>query len=458
MEDRADHATGSRARPQRPLGRAIVIGGSVAGVLAARVLSERYAQVLVLERDALAPAARRGVPQTPHLHGLLAGGLAALESLFPGFTRSACAAGGMAVDVGEFATWYFDGVRLPAQQTGLRGLLMSRERFEQHLRAQLSACANVELRGDVRVLGLTGSAWLVDGVRIAGAEGELPADLVVDASGHSSELPAWLTQFGLQAPSEDHVKLELSYTSCVIRREQRHLDGKDGFILTPAAPNPRGGAALAIEGGRYIVTLMGYLGARAPCSYQGMVEYARMLPDRSLHTLLRDAEPLGEPVQLRHPGSSRRRYERLKHVPRGLLALGDALCSINPAYGHGMTLAALQAHALRRTLDGESRTLGRRFFTEAARIIDIPWSMVAGADFEFAGARGTAPAPHPSIRSYFKRALRAAATDRDVALAVYRVMHLVEPPSALFAPDLVAIVLAQREPAPASLMLVPDQP
>jgi 2-polyprenyl-6-methoxyphenol hydroxylase-like FAD-dependent oxidoreductase len=427
--------------------RAIVIGGSVAGLLAARVLSERFARVTVIASETLQAQ-----------HAFLAGGLTAVESLFPGFTESARARGGRVVDVGELARWSLEGVALPSMQTGLRGLLTSA--LEPLLYARLAACGNIELRRG-RVVGLTGSAWKITGVHLE--DGELLAgSLVVDAAGRNSRLPDMLRSFGLKPANEERVRVELRATQCVIRRQPRHLDGKEGFVYTPCAPTPRGATVLALDGDRYLVTLLGYLGAQATPSYRGMIEYSRGLADRTLYTLLRDSEPLSEPSQARHPGSVRRRYDRMRNRPRGLLAIGDALCSVNPAYGHGSTLAALQAHALRRALESlpDERALQQRFFSEATRIVDIPWSLVASADLEFEGARSTQPPPHPSIRAYFKRALRAAAHDRAVALAVYRVMHLVDPPSALFAPPLVTSVLGQREPpAPSapSLKLVPDR-
>jgi 2-polyprenyl-6-methoxyphenol hydroxylase-like FAD-dependent oxidoreductase len=435
--------------------RAIVIGGRVAGLLAARVLSEHFARVTVLESDDVPRDVRRA---PPYAHGLLAGGLAACESLVPGFTEGARARGGRVVDVGEFARWSLEGVLLPTLQTGLQGLLMPRADVECLLRDRVSEYDNIELRAGARVTELLGSAWQITGVRLEDGT-RSSAACVIDASGRSSQVPGMLRRFGLKPPTEDHLRIGLQLASCVIRREPHHLEGKDGFVCMPCAPTPRGGAVLALDDHRYLVTLLGYLGAHAAPSYRGMVEFARGLADRTLYTLLRDAEPLGPPTELRHPGSVRRRYDRMRHRPRGLLVLGDALCSVNPAYGHGVTLAALQAHALRRALADESdeRALQQRFFTEATRIVDIPWSMAAGADYEFDQARGTQPPPHPSIRAYFKRALRAASHDRSVALAVYRVMHLVDPPSALFAPALVSIVLGQRElPAP-RLKLVPDR-
>jgi 2-polyprenyl-6-methoxyphenol hydroxylase-like FAD-dependent oxidoreductase len=440
---------------------AVVIGASVAGLCAARVLSDHFARVIVIERDLLPDAAspRRGVPHGRHLHGLLAGGLAALEQLFPGFARGAELRGGLLVDVGNFATWYADGIELPALETGLTGLLMTRPLLEQHLRTYLTASANVSILSGAQASGLAGSAWKVTGVQVVDASGTerlIESELVIDASGRGGALATWLARFGLPQPDEDTVRMELTYTSCLIRRKSQHLGGRLGLVYPPTAPVRRAGAALAVEGDRYIVTLMGYLGERSPRTFQGMVEYARTLPVPGLYELLRDAEPLGDPSELRDPASVRRRYERLKHLPEGVLPLGDALCSINPSHGHGMTIAAREAQCLGRALEAGLRGLSTRFFEEVTPLIDVPWSIVAGADFEYEGVTGSAERPPPTIMRYFKRAARAAVLDREVALAVYRVMHLVEPPSVLFSPAITARVLASAPESDATIMLTPE--
>lgn len=439
-----------------------MIGASVAGLCAARVLSQHFRQVIVIERDALddLPEARRGVTHGRHLHGLLAGGLCALEELFPGFTSDASLRGGLLVDVGNFATWYTDGIALPALDTGLTGLLMTRPALELVLRTRVSELPNVTIRKGVEVVGLIGSAWKITGVKIAdsdGAERLIESELTVDASGRGASLSRWLSAFGLPAPEQDTVRMELTYTSCLIRRKREHLGGRLGFVYPPTAPALRAGAALAVEGDRYIVTLMGYLGERAPRTFAGMVEYARSLPVSGLYELLRDAEPLSEPVEMRDPASVRRRYERLKHWPEGLLPLGDALCSINPSHGHGMTIAAREAQCLARALEAGLRGVAARFFAEVTPLLDVPWSIVAGADFEFEGITGTGDRPPPTIIRYFKRAARAAVLDREVALAVYRVMHLIEPPSILFSPEIAARVLAHAPESDATIMLTPER-
>lgn len=440
---------------------ALVVGAGIAGICAARVLSDHFARVLILERDQLAeqPEPRRGVPHGRHLHGLLAAGLRSIEALFPGFTDAAVQRGGHLVDVGTFATWYSDGVALPKVETGLTGLLITRPLLERELRACLASRANVSIEQGVQVSGLEGSAWRITGVRATSGDGSsrvIEADLVVDASGRGVTLPSWLSRFGLPEPEQDVVYMQLTYTSCLIRRRSQQLGGQLGFVCTPSAPVRRGGAAVAVEGERFLVTLMGYLGERAPRTFEGMVEYARTLPVPGLYELLRDAEPLSEPVEMRDPASVRPRYERLKHWPEGLLPFGDALCSINPSYGHGMTLAALEAHALSHALAPGPRGVAARFFDEVTPLIDVPWALVAGADFEFEGMEGSGARPPLAVRNYFKRALRVALLQREVALAVYRVMHLIDPPSVLFSPPVMSAVMAADPELDASLMVMPE--
>ena len=448
---------------------AVVIGGGVAGLCAARVLSDHFVRVVVLERDTLVDTAlpRRSVPHGSHVHGLLAGGVCALEQLFPGFARGAERRGGLLVDVGNFATWYSDGVALPAIDTGLTGLLMTRPLLELHLRSRVGELANVSIEQAAQVTALEGSAWKITGVRVTDGSCQsrvIASDLVVDASGGRAALPGWLARFGLPAPFEDTVRMDLTYTSCLIRRKRRHLAGRLGFVYPPTAPGLRAGAALAVEDERYIVTLMGYLGERSPRTFAGMIEYARSLPVAGLYELLRDAEPLTEPVELRDPVSVRRRYERLKHWPEGIVPFGDALCSINPTHGHGMTIAAREAQLLQRALvDARAqdvnglRGVAARFFAEVTPLLDVPWSIVAGADFAFEGVTGTSERPPPAILSYFKRAARAAVIDREVALAVYCVMHLIEPPSVLFSPTIMSAVLAGAPEGDASMIVTPER-
>lgn len=254
-------------------------------------------------------------------------------------------------------------------------------------------------------------------------------------------MPGWLTSLAVAAPREECVRIDIGYTSCVVRREPRHLDGEHGIVINPTAPDPRAGAALALEGDRYIITLTAYLGEASPEDYPGMVEFARKLYVPGLYELMRDAMPLTKPVRMRYPQSVRRRYERLSHLPSGLLVIGDALCSFNPAYGQGITVAALEARALDHCLERGVERLASRFFREAAQIVDVPWSIVASGDLQYQDAVGERRLATRLMNAYLPRLIRTAAADPQVALAFWKVISLVEPPRALFAPAILARVL-----------------
>jgi 2-polyprenyl-6-methoxyphenol hydroxylase-like FAD-dependent oxidoreductase len=443
---------------------ALVLGGSMAGLLAARALSEHYRKVTVVERDSLLNDAepRRGVPQGRHSHGLLASGQRALEALFPGFSAGAKARGGMFRDIGDSCDWHVGGVHARRVHSGVDGLLLSRPALEAYVRELVLARGNVAIETGQVARGLIGDRRRVTGARMLARDVEareqnqqseprtLAADLVVDASGRGSQLPRWLKELGAAVPREQSVRADVVYTSCFVRRKSTHFNGDYGYIVTPAAPARRGAAVLALEGERFIVTLSGYLGEPGPSDFAGMLEYARGMGSERLVTFLSDAEPLSEPVQMRDPESRWRRYDRLSSFPEGLLVCGDALSCFNPAYAQGMTVAALEARALLQCLRAGSQRLPPRYFRAAAKVVAAAWSIAVVADFAFEGVTGERPWGTPLLNAYVARLHRAASRDADVALARLRVTHLLAPPSTLLSPRILARVFRYGGPAVSS--------
>lgn len=435
---------------------AVVIGGSMAGLLAARVLAQHFERVTVLERDELVSGApeqrlvpaRKGVPQGRHLHVLLSAGLSALSRLLPDFLEQAALRGARTADIGQLGTLYLSGVLIPQLMTGSKTMSLSRPALEQLVRALVCRHHNIELRAGEQVKGLLGDKAAITGVRLA--ESELSADLVVDATGRGSRMPGWLEQLGLLSAREELVRSRVTYTSCTIRRRPEHLGGDLGWVITPMPPHTRVGAAQALEGDRFVITLTSYLGEPGPTDFAGMIEYARSLPYPGLYELLRNAEPLSEVVQMQDPMSRRRRYEGLARFPEGLLVFGDALCNFNPAYGQGMSVAALEAEALQRCLQAGTRKLGRRFFAAAAKIVDAPWMLATGSDFQWPKVEGKRPFGTPLLNAYVARVIRTAGRDAVVADRLLRVMHLLVPPQQLFAPTILRRVLVPRAERPPS--------
>ncbi len=429
-------------------GHAIVLGASIAGLLAARVLSESFEKVTVFDRDELPTNHdnRRGVPHGEHTHGLLAFGRKALEELFDGFATDMAALSAVPVDLGKDMIWYGDGLRFRRAEAELMGLGVSRPTLEGYVRDRVRQLSNVDLRDRTEALGLLtdDGRGRVTGARVLPRGGEaleVSADLVVDATGRGNRGPTWLSQIGYAKPDEDAVDSVAGYAT----REYRRVPGDAdfaGIVLNPWPDNPTGAVAIAVDGDRWMVTLVGYESGNFPTSDpDGFLEFVRRLPHPELYRLLSKAEPLGPPVKMRLPVSVRRRYERMRRLPEGFVSIGDAVCAFNPAYGQGMTVAAAEALVLRDCLADGRAGLPSRFYAKTAKLIDVPWDMAVGADLRYGHVIGTRSAKTKILNGYVARLFVAASKHPSVAKAFLSVANLMAPPQKLFAPGVAARVL-----------------
>ena len=431
---------------------AIVIGGSMAGLMTARVLSDYFEQVTVLERDQLSdgPEPRKGVPQGHHLHGLLAKGGELLDHYFPGFCDELVSKGAVRGDMGRMVTWYLDGGYRAQFDWGRLGVSMSRPLIEHTVRERVSAIKNIRLLSgiDVNKLLTNPDHSRVLGVRIEDRNHDvqqskdLQAEFVVDCSGRGSASPKWLEEFGFAKAPENKIEINVGYATRVYRRRPDQTPTL--YMITPVAPkDKRMGVLFPIEGDRWIVSMGGYLGHYCPSDAQGFLEYARSLPAPDIYHILKDSEPISEVRPYKYTANLRRNYEKLTRFPEGYLVLGDAVCSFNPVYGQGMTSAALQADALNgllktaKSLDG----IWRPFFKAAAKVVDIPWQLAVGTDFAYPEVKGEKPAGTDFINSYIAKVHRASHNDPVVYAAFLQCMNLLAPPPSLFKPNVLFRVL-----------------
>jgi 2-polyprenyl-6-methoxyphenol hydroxylase-like FAD-dependent oxidoreductase len=439
--------------------RAVVLGAGMAGLLAAHMLADAYGQVTVIDRDELPETSmhRRGVPHGRHLHALAARGQQALEELFPGLTAELVAHGAPAGSLLANARLCLSGHRLRQADTGLVLLCASRPFLEAHVRARVRALSNVTLLDRCDVVGL---ATTPDGRRVTGArvlrradnsaEELLGAELVVDATGRGSRAPLWLEALGYARPETEQVRIGLGYATRIYRLPPDALDG-DLAVLQAATPqHPRTGALQRLEGDRWMLTLAGILGDHPPTDPGGFLAFAQSLQFPDIYEAVRSAQPLDDPVGFRFPASVRHRYERLDRFPDGLLVLGDAVASFNPIYGQGMSVAAVEALALRRHLERGTEPQSRRWFRDLAQVVDVPWDMSAGGDLVFPGVPGRRTLKVRLVNTYITRLHAAAAHDASLATAFIRVAGLVAPPQSLLGPGVILRVLRNGQgPAPA---------
>jgi 2-polyprenyl-6-methoxyphenol hydroxylase-like FAD-dependent oxidoreductase len=427
---------------------AVVIGASMGGLLAARALADVFPLVTVLERDGF-PAAdipRKGVPQGRHAHGLLARGRSVIEEFFPGWTEGVIEAGGSMGDIVRDVAWYGHGVALKRTPSELVGLLASRPVLEGHVRRRLLALPSVRAIENCAVQGLVASAdkAAINGVRVRLGDGEehtIMADLVVDASGRGSLTPAWIEELGYARPEEERIEIGMGYTTRRYRRRPSDLGGKLAVVVAGSEPNWRNGVILYQSEDCWIVSVGGYFGDHAPDNEQMFAAYAGSFPTPEIRDVVAHAEPLGDFDSYRYPANLRRRYERLTRFPRNYLVFGDAVCSFNPVYGQGMTVAAQEAVLLRDILHEGAADLAQGFFAAAARVIDTPWDIAVGNDLRHPHVKGPRPAKVRFINWYIGKLHKAARDDGNLATAFLRVANLEAPPETLLHPEIIARVI-----------------
>jgi 2-polyprenyl-6-methoxyphenol hydroxylase-like FAD-dependent oxidoreductase len=430
---------------------AVVVGASVAGVLAARVLAEHFERVTLVDRDEMPrqPDPRGGVPQGRHVHGLLSRGRDVIESMFPGTTQDLVDRGAILGDALAGGRYFFGPRPLAQGDAHLPVLAVGRPLLEWYLRQRLLHDSRVSVLEHTSVLDLAFAAGdtRVTGAIVTDRDSRSPrllaADLVVDASGRTSRTPEWLERRGYVAPVEDVRRVDKQYATRMFRRTSE--PGQPVVRISASRKGfPRGGIMLAREGDVWMVSLAGRDGEQPPLELTAYRAWARTLATPELADAIDALVPLDDGVRYRFPANRRRHYEDLAEFPSGLVVLGDALCAFDPVHGQGMSVAAVEAEALGACLAEGTAGLGPRFHRKAAAVIDTPWTIAAGPP-----TTGRVPARRRLVDAYLARLVRAAADDAVLAAAFLRVSHLVDRPQDLMRPALARRVLRHSLPWPA---------
>jgi len=439
---------------------AVVIGGSMAGLLAARVLSDHFEQVTIIERDKLPQevAPRKGVPQGQHVHALLAKGAVILTELFPDLFESLTHDGAIRFtptdirlyQLGAWNTLFPSSIHLYSQ---------SRPFLEHYVRNSLAARANVRFLDTYEVTRLLSNA---DHSRITGVslryrgaeqrEEELAADLVVDASGRGSRTPQWLVSLGYALVKETSVKVDVGYATRIYRLPSHTpIDWKMLMISASPPYGRRAGVMSLIEGDRWMVTLISLMHDYLPDDEDGFREHARSLPQPDLYEAIKEAEPLTPILTYRYSANRWRHYERMPRLPEGFVILGDAVCSFNPAYGQGMTVAALEAKVLdtcllqqQRSANKQGSSFAPRFQKAIAKVVEWPWQMATSVDRRYLETVGEQTWIIRLLNWYTLRISQLTTSNPLVADRFSQVAHLLKPPTVLFDPRIVWAVLRQE--------------
>ncbi|MFI1362008.1 FAD-dependent oxidoreductase [Streptomyces griseochromogenes] len=433
-------------RADRPWGKAVVIGGSYAGLVTARVLADFFSEVVLVERDAVDEdtGAHPGAPQGYHAHAMLARGGEILERLFPGLREELREEGAPVYDYGEGIDFLLPVGLAPRQRTGVRIQSFTRDELERRLRRKVLALPQITLLPSTRCTGLTrDSSGRVNGVTCRSQSEEpfeLAADLVIDASGRSSSLADWLDGMGIGVPPKRTVKAKVTYTSMNFDRPAESRPGHPDYYVAyqmPFAPSvPRAGVLLAVERDRWTCSLFGFED-QPPTDDKGYLAFAESLDNPRLaeHIARRTVQ---EPTRRYTNAENQwRLYHTVKDWPDGLIAVGDAVCVFNPVYGQGMTVAAMEAELLqgmlkRHTTTGRLDGLARGFQKKVGRLLLGPWTLSTNSDLMW-NPKGQ-PLAARFAHWYNTRLFHVAVKDAAVWARFVRVVNMVGSPALLFHP------------------------
>ncbi|WP_169814189.1 NAD(P)/FAD-dependent oxidoreductase [Nocardia mexicana] len=442
----------SRRDNRRAGEHAVVLGGGIAGLFAARALADHYAAVTIVERDRLPREVvkRRGVPQGQHSHGLLMRAADIAEARFPGLTDELITDGAKAFSAFDDFRAVFFGNVLHRSALGRSSVAASRPFLESHVRARVAALPNVTVRDDAAVAGLIAVDGGIGGVRVMRREADeepIRADLVVDAMGRGSRAGAWLESMGYPRPREDQVPVDIGYATCHFRLPLDAVGGDRVILVGPTPARPRGFGFAAQEGDIWVLSAFGVGKDNHPPATPGeLLTFAAEFAHDDVAAVLRRASPIDEVATYRFKTAVWRRYELLDRLPAGMLSIGDAVCCFNPIYGNGMTVAAITADLLDEVLKRGTRDLPRRYYRRVGRMLRTPWWLTKFSDIALPPVPLGSSGAKSLLHSGMSRVFRAAADDPATAATFLDVLNMDKSPVHMMEPRVAAATIGLRRP------------
>ena len=429
--------------------RAVVIGAGISGLATAGALASYFEQVVVLERDELAEAlgSRAGTPQDRHPHGLLAGGLKAIDEIFPGFKRDLTEAGAVSVRMAQDVRYERADVGvLPMRDFGILLLCASRPLIEIVLRRRVMAIRNVIVRSRCRVTAILSRDGGARGVEFDSGSRELETvdgELVIDASGRARPTLDLLDRLGLDHPKASEVGVDIHYSTAVGRTPPHEALGSKVVVTQPNPPLLATNAVLLpAEGGSWMAAIASGPETTLPKTWESYLSTLSQLTTPTIYDALRHAEPADDIRHFRFPASVWRHFEQMSRLPRGLIPIGDAFCRFNPIHGQGMSAAAKQARLLQNVLAGAAvgldplATAQAEFMVDVESVLRTPWEMSTSADLAFPETRGERPANFVEAQQFEATLFRAVVSDPIVHRAMMEIGQLLETSSLLHEPHM----------------------
>lgn len=428
---------------------AVVIGGSMAGLVAARVLSNHFKKVTIIEKDKVnnKPETRKGQPQTRHIHLLLANAMNILSGYFPELKKELLENGALELDVGNDYSWYSYGGFKKKGTTGITALTMTRQLLEYHVKKHVLNIGNVAICDETKVLEMKMEGENVKGLVLEneGVRNGIDTDFVVDASGRGTRAFKWLKQYGYPTPEESTIKIDIMYVTILFERKKMPEGKKiETISYTPDAPKEKLGAVLMpIENDRWVLTLIGLRGAEPPQNEDELLNFLKALPISELYDIISNTTRLTDFVVYKYPNSVRRHYEKLNKFPGSYLVLGDAVSSFNPMYAQGMASSIGQAEILDEVLKStpSNSDVFKPYINKVNKVIEDFWTAGAYEDFRYPETVGVKPVGLKVVNGYMKKLQKAANKDTELFKEILEVAGSLKSGKKLFRPRILWKVL-----------------
>ena len=436
---------------------AVIIGGGIAGLLAARVLCGHFKEVIIIEKDKYPSQAgpRNGTPQSNHIHVLLIKGKEILLRLFPDLERKLVAKGAHIVNLTNDVDYYVGTGYSIKFKSNLTTIACTRQLLEHEIRNEIVEFPNVNVRENTWATGLVVTKdektkrSICKGVTListnTNSEETIVGDLVVDTSGRESKTSEWLYRLGYGKPKETVVNSYIGYSTCWFKPAvQQPVDRpiiKPTIILTRPPLNPYMGVIYPMEDASWLVGILGIGKNYPPTDKQGFLQYTKKLETLDIYNMIKDFELSGPIYGYRTTGSRQYHYEKMKSWPENLITYGDSVSSFNPFYGQGITVACIEAVTLDKVLRKHKKRnrdlwgFSNIFQKKVSKINTLPWLLGTSEDFRWPSTEGIRPHIFTRyMQKYSHRVLLLTPKSKIAAKSFFEVMHLLRSPLILFHP------------------------
>lgn len=422
---------------------AIVIGASVGGLVASKVLSKYFESVKIIEKDTLdGSGARKGTPQANHVHVLLVKGKQILSKIFPNFEYDLTKSGGIKYDFIKHARYLVPTGWTPRFDSGLISYSCSRSLLESVIRSQVEKTTNIEF-----LLGNTVTGFELQDDKVTritfnelktSQKKSIECDFVVDCTGRNSQLPSWLKQLHYETPEETRVDSDIGYSTRYYEiPESFEDDWKITVVMNRPPSQPKMGGIFQVEKNQWFVTMYSIGKDHPPTDEAGFLDFAKTLPDKIIFETISDAKPISQIYGYRVEGSRLRHYEKLSSIPKNLIAFGDSVCTFNPFYGQGMTVIALSANVLDDSLKKSLnlKNFSKKFHHQLHKTIQYPWLLATGEDFRWPTTKGKKPnSLTRMMQNYVDKVLLTTPKSDRATKAFQEMMQMVKSPTVMFHP------------------------